>query len=258
MALVMVSEKAVAGEYFEGFDARGKPPPRDGIHWGFTDEITPVAGWKEIIPGDGYAHLTVTAHALARHSDPSKPWPFQTLSLGPVGSNHRLSIRAANTAIPGLACLLFTYREKGPSAKVNEIDIEIAADDSQSTGTGHRREGPDGWTDARFNTWADAGEQAGKGSGRYLPSSTFLSPILDITGRKVSHRDGRFHTYTIEWRPESVRFFIDGVLQRMIEDIVPAPPSQVIMGMRRMPWAGIPEWTGTETMLIDWIDIEEL
>jgi len=41
-------------------------------------------------------------------------------------------------------------------------------------------------------------------------------------------------------------------------DVVPDTPSTIIVGMRRMPWASTPEWTGTQTMLIDWIDIEPL
>jgi beta-glucanase (GH16 family) len=83
-------------------------------------------------------------------------------------------------------------------------------------------------------------------------------PIHDAQGKKVSHRDDQFHIYTIEWRPDSIRFYIDGVQQAVIDDVVPDYPSRVIFGMRRMPWSGSPDWTGKQTMLIDWVDIEEL
>jgi beta-glucanase (GH16 family) len=75
---------------------------------------------------------------------------------------------------------------------------------------------------------------------------------------RLSHRDGKFHIYTIEWRSNSVTFYIDDVAQGVIRDVVPEAPSQVIIGMRRMPWAGTTKWIGMETMLIDWVDIEPL
>jgi hypothetical protein len=250
---------AVAGEYFEGFDAPGKPPEREGIRWGYSDELTPVAGWKSIIPGDGYAHLSVTSHSLLKKirqlPDGSDYLPFQTLDLGPVGSNHRISIRAKNAAIPGVACVLFTYRER---SKVDEIDIEITPDDTQGPERGHPTGTNGGWTDIRLNTWANARGNEGNSGDTLLPTRTIRTPIIDSHGKKVSHRDDRFHIYTIEWRPESVRFFIDGVQQQLIDDIVPDYPSRVIFGMRRMPWSGTPDWTGKQTLLIDWVDIETL
>jgi hypothetical protein len=48
------------------------------------------------------------------------------------------------------------------------------------------------------------------------------------------------------------------VQQQVIDDIVPEHPSRVIFGIRRMAWSGIPDWTGSQTLLIDWIDIEPL
>lgn len=253
--MAMASCPLVAGEYFEGFDTPGKPPARDGIRWGYTDELTPVEGWKSILPGDGYAHLSVSSKTLSKPPDRKNPSPFQTLSLGPVGINHRISIRAKNAAIPGVACLLFTYREK---SGVDEIDIEIAAIDTQTPGSPHGTGSDGGWTDARFNTWATAREVPPSGSGKLRPSRTLRTPIRDALGRRISHRDGLFHTYTIEWRRESVRFFIDGVLQGLIREVVPDHSATIIFGMRRMTWSGIPDWQGTRTMLVDWIDIESL
>ena len=255
LLIAIATTSLIAGEYFEGFELPGKPPARDGIRWGYTDELNPVEGWKSIIPGDGYAHLSVTSRALKKPSGKNNPWPFQTLSLGPVGSNYRISIRAKNAAIPGGACVFFTYREK---SKLDEIDIEIVGQDTQSSDGGHPTGTNGGWSDVRFNTWADATDRSGDSSGRLSPSSSIRTPILDSKGRKVSHRDGCFHTYTIEWRTDSVRFLIDGVLQKVIDDVVPDSPSQVIIGMRRMPWAGTPDCTGSRTMLIDWVDIEPL
>jgi hypothetical protein len=250
--LSMLPFSLKAGEYFEGFDHPGKPPTRDGIHWGYADELTPVQGWKEIIPGDGYAHLSVAAASLQKAASKHNPFPFQTLSLGPIEISHRISMRAKNTAITGVACLLFTYREK---SGVDEIDIEIVAQDTKSGEIDHPTGTNGGWTDIRLNTWADAHE--GK-RGTLSPTKSIRTPIRDADGKCISHQDGKFHTYTIEWRPETVTFFIDGVRQGIISHVVPDTPSTLILGMRRMQWAGTPEWTGMETMLIDWVDIEPL
>jgi len=257
--LIMGCSRAIAGEYFEGFDSPGKPPECNGINWGYTDELTPVTGWRSIIPGDGYAHLSVTSHSLnksfKRLPDGSEYLPFQTLDLGPVSSNHRISIRAKNTAIPGVACVLFTYREK---TKVDEIDIEITADDTQRNETGHPTGTNAGWTDIRLNTWANAKGDDDNSGDSLMPKHSIRMPIHDAQGNKVSHRDHQFHTYTIEWRPESVCFFIDGILQAVIDDVVPDNSSRIIFGMRRMPWSGRPDWSGKQTILIDWVDIETL
>lgn len=242
----------MAGENFEGFDIPGKPSVRDGIRWGYTDELTPVTGWKNIIPGDGYAHLDVQAASLRKHLSPKIPFPFQTLSLGPVQPGNRISMRAKNTVIPGAACCLFTYRER---SGIDEIDIEIVAADTQSGESGHSTGTNGGWTDIRLNSWADAHEGE---HGTLRPSRSIRQPIQDAEGKRISHRDGSFHTYTIEWRHRTVTFFIDGVRQGAIEHIVPQTPATLILGIRRMPWAGIPDWNGTNTMLIDWVDIELL
>jgi hypothetical protein len=259
LSLFIMSSSATAEEYFEGFDQPGKPPTKNGIRWGYTDELTPVAGWKSIIPGDGYAHLSVSSRSLQkkikRLPDGSDFLPFQTLDFGPISSNHLISIRAKNTAIPGVACILFTYREK---SKVDEIDIEITADDTQGASTGHPTTINGGWTDIRLNTWANAKGDEGNSGDSLHPKQSIRMPIHDADGKKVSHRDDLFHTYTIDWRSDSVRFYIDGVQQAVIDDVVPDYPSKVIIGMRRMPWSGTLDWTGKQTMLVDWVDVESL
>lgn len=240
---------ARAEEYFEGFDKAGKPPDIKTLTWDYRAELSPVSGWNDLVPGDGYAHLSAERAFLKDRPPGFTAWPFQALSVGPVHSNQRISIRAKNTAIPGVACLLFTYREKN---KVDEIDIEIVADDTESPLRGHRTGTRGGWTDIRLNTWANA-----KGETLH-PSRTIRMPIIGADGRHVSHRDDDFHVYTIEWKPEAVHFYIDGVLQKTIDDIVPDAPSRAIFGMRQMPWAGEAGWSGKQTMLVDWVCIEPL
>ena len=249
MILAAAVPPATGAEYFEGFDQSGRPAGRDGIAWNYTAELSPVKSWNDLVPGDGFAYLTVERSALKKRRKSGYFWPFQTLSFGPFGSNHRISMRARNTAIPGVAAMLFTYREKD---HVDEIDIEIVADDTEAPDTGHPT-GPDGgWTDVRLNTWAEA-DRVSLRPGRHLQK-----PIRDAEGQKVSHRDDRFHIYTIEWRPDEVRFFIDGVLQETIDDLVPDAPSTVIFGLRQMPWAGEADWEDHQTMLVDWISVEPL
>lgn len=238
----------LAQEYFEGFDARGKPPERAGIIWSYEAQLAP-ANWKTLIPGDGYAHLRVERSAWREPSPDRTSWPFQTLSLGPVTRDHRISIRAKNTAIPGVACLLFTY---GKKETIDEIDIEIVADDTEGPLTGHRKDSARGWTDVRLNVWNNAPANAP------LPTQSLRTPIRDASGQKVSHQDGKFHLYTIEWRAALVRFYIDGVKQAEFQGPTPDSPATIIFGMRQMSWAGVPDWKARRTMLVDWIDIEPL
>jgi hypothetical protein len=236
-------------EYIENFDQAGRPADQAGITWNYTAELSPVKDWSDLIPGDGFAYLSVEHSSLNHRHRRGKSWPFQTLAFGPVGPGHRISMRARNTAIPGVAALLFTYHEE---KHVDEIDIEIVADDTRTPETGHLT-GPEvGWTDARFNTWAQA-DKTTLQPGRHLQQ-----PIRNESGQKVSHRDNHFHVYTIEWRPDEVRFIIDGVLQATIHDLVPQTASTVIFGLRQMPWAGTPDWTDSQTMLVDWVSVEPL
>ena len=249
LILLMTTGSQMTAEYFEGFDTPGKPPERDGIRWNYIDELTPVEGWREIIPGDGSAHLNVDRKRLDATRNKWTPWPFQTISLGPISTNHRISIRAMETSIQGVTCFLFLYSEKGT---INEIDLEIVARDTESGSRNHKTASGENVTHIRMNTWA-------KASGpRLLPRRTIRSYVIDSKGLSLSLQDGKFHTYTLEWKPESVRFYIDNALQGVIEEIVPDKPMSVIFGMRKTPWSGKADWTGARTMLVDWVDIEEL
>ena len=104
----------------------------------------------------------------------------------------------------------------------------------------------------RLNTYAEADTTT------LVPARKIQTPIVDADGRRVSHQDGKFHTYTIEWRTDSVRFVIDGVEQAVIDKVVPQESADLILGLRQMPWAGHPDWEGYRTMLVDWIAIEPL
>jgi hypothetical protein len=245
---LLVSPISAQG-YFEGFDVAGKPADRHGLIWDYRAQLSPVNDWKEIIPGDGYAYLTAEREFLKRHRRPWRFWPFQTLSVGPVGAGHRISMRAKNTAIPGLAAMIFTYREQDT---VDEIDLEITATDTESPTPRHKT-GPDGgWTDLRLATWIEADRQ------RPEPTTLVKQPARDSEGEKMSLQDDQFHVYTIEWDEKEVRFFIDDVLQHTIEDAVPDRPARVIFGLRQMPWAGEADWEDPQTMTVDWVSIEPL
>jgi beta-glucanase (GH16 family) len=158
-------------------------------------------------------------------------------------------MRAKNTVIPGVGSFIFTYNSK--NGVFDEIDIEIVGDDANTKPNPHPT-GQDGWTDARFNAWANAKESTCK------PEVSFKQPIRDAKGAKVSHQDGKFHTYAIEWRKNRIDFFIDGVHQQTITRLVPTHPATLHVGMRHMGWTGKLDWKGTRTMLVDWIRITPL
>lgn len=239
----------LAQEYFEGFDTAGKPEDRRGFVWDYRAELSPVTGWSELIPGDGYAYLTAERDFLRGRQRRGRFWPFQNLSFGPVGAGHRISMRAKNTAVPGLAAMIFTYREQDT---IDEIDLEITATDTESRTPRHGTRPEGGWTDLRLATWIDADQR------RPEPETLVKQPARDAEGNKMSLQDDRFRVYTIEWDDSEVRFLIDGVLQRTIEDAVPDRPARVIFGLRQMPWAGDADWSEPQTMTVDWVSLEPL
>jgi hypothetical protein len=249
VAALILSPPVLAQEYFEGFDKAGRPDTRQGVVWDYVAELSPVADWSELIPGDGYAYLTAEREFLKRHRRPWRFWPFQNLSFGPFGAGHRISMRAKNTAIPGLAAMIFTYREQDA---IDEIDLEITATDTESSRP-HHATGPDGgWTDLRFATWIAADINKPE------PETLIKQPARDGKGKPVSLQDDNFHIYTIEWDFREIRFYLDGIHQKTIEDAVPDRPARIIFGLRQMPWAGRADWKTPQTMTVDWVSVEPL
>lgn len=247
--LLLGTTAARALDYREDFANPGKPAAPPGHAWSYLAKLSPAKSWYKIVPGDGFAYLSVERSLLKTRLHPGAFWPFQTITFGPVGPGHRFAMRARDTAIPGVASMIFIHREK---ETLDEIDIEIVADDTHGPGTGHPNGPEGGWTDVRLNTYAAAD------LGRFLPSRKIQKAITDADGRRVSHQDGKFHTYAFEWRTNSVRFLIDGVEQAVVEDVVPQGEADLIVGLRQMPWASRPNWEDYRTMLIDWIAIEPL
>ncbi len=266
-ALCCGAAPAAALDYREDFNAPGRPGGRADVSWHRKTQLSSVRDWRRLIPGDGFAHLSVERDKLRKDPLKANFWPFkklwlkpewpfisihpylpfQTVSFGPVGPGHRISMRARNTAIAGVACFLFTYRER---RTFDEIDIEIVPDDTDALRTGHAAGPHGGWTDVRLNTWATANRRT------LLPMRVHKTPVRDAAGARLSHADGRFHVYTIDWRRESVCFYIDGVLQHAITDLVPQRRAMLIIGMRQAPWSGGPPWEGTQTMLVDWVSVK--
>ena len=249
--VVMLASASHAVDIFEDFDEPGDPSERHPVDWAYTDQMLPVDGWDEIVPGDGYAHLTIDAIRENDREVEKQRWPFQMLSFKSVGPGHRLEMRAKNSVIPGVASFIFTYTEDGGG--IDEIDIEVVGNDTHVAPKDHPTGVDDGgWTDARFNTWALADFKT------LEPAISYKQPIVDADGANISHDDGEFHTYTIDWASDRVDFLIDGVHQKTITEVVPETPAAVLVGMRQMSWTGALDWEGTRTMLIDWIRITPL
>ncbi|WP_397444574.1 T9SS type A sorting domain-containing protein [Polaribacter sp. R77954] len=236
--------------YIENFDTKGYPNdiPKNS-YWKFFNDIHPnQTGWDSFIPGDGFAYITVDADIS---NDTDLTYPYQTMVFGGVGENHRLEVRMKGAAVDGgLAAFIFTYGQVG--ATFNEVDIEVVAQDLQSGIPAHDIYPPNGWTDARFNTWRDANEIT------ELPFTGSSKPVVDINNNRKSLIDDKFHTYTIDWTANQVDFFIDNVLQESFNTNIAKGWSEVIIGYRNLPWAGDFRWSGTHTMVIDYFKIEEL
>lgn len=252
LLLAVLFSSIVIGQtnYIENFDSKGYPQnlPTE-TYWMFYNDIYPTqTNWDAFIPGDGNAYITVDADIW---NDTDFTYPYQALVFGGVGENHRLEVRMKGAAVDGgLVAFLFTYTQTG--AIFNEVDIEIVAQDLQSGIPSHEILPPNGWTDARFNTWRNANEIT------EVPFTGSQKPVVDANNNKVSLIDDDFHTYTIDWKSDEVDFYIDGVLQESFNTTVATGRSEVIIGYRNLPWAGDFKWTGNHTMVIDYFKIENL
>ena len=202
-------------------------------YWYFTNTANPAQdAWTNIVTGDGTAHLTVTP--TASEGD------YQTIGFGKVGPGHRLEMRAKGALIPGYTGFLFTY-----AGCSSEIDIELVPVDRHAA-VPHT---PSAWSDVRLITYVEEDDS----------DATFM-PILNAQGERVSQfEDDAYHIYTVDWLTNRVSFAIDGVHQRTVgPDFTPKLPAEVLVGLRRVKWAGACNWTGTRTMIIDWLYIHPL
>jgi hypothetical protein len=246
--IVMLAAPTQAMDYLEQFDGAGQPSGPGGTWWAKDNsESSLQPTWNDFCPGDGYAHIVVDA-VQAQNNDKK----YQTITFGDVGPGHRLEIRAKDLVIPGLTGFIFTWAYTwDPDANggagegyFDEIDIEVVGDDGAAN---HDKYPPDGWSDARFNSWDDANETD------FTPFSGVAQAIVDETAQKISHLDGRFHTYTIDWYPDRLQFFIDGVFQHEITSVVPQRSDAcAIIGFRDLSWAGSVDWSGQRTCLVDY------
>jgi len=229
--------------YFEDFDRLGQPLTIHGT-WRYFDDMLPIYGWNEIVPGDGFAYLTIDANT---DNDQDSSSPFQDIRFTEVGPGNRIEMRAKNLAVPGVGGFIFTYQEDATS--FDEIDIEVAYDDIKTGSTNGD------WSDARFNSWGNANPY-----GPYEPEESIKNPVVDENGNKVSVEDDQFHTFTIEWQHYDdingrIDFYIDGAYQTTITDVVGDDLSEIILGYRQMSWTGELDWSGTRTMVIDWFRV---
>jgi hypothetical protein len=218
-------------DQFWDFDSAGNPGGPG--YWYFMNTVYPAqSSWNDFVPGDGYAYITVD------HT--SSNGDFQGMGFGVVPQGHRLEVRMKGALVTGFTGFIFTYMYPGD----HEIDIELVPDD-KAVAPNHD---PYEWSDARFNTCIGTDWDSN------------FQPIVDADGTPVSHyEDDTFHTYTIDWFSDRVVFYIDGVYQHTIDSwIIPYFDSEVIIGFRDLSWAGTPDWTGTRTMTVDWLNVQPI
>lgn len=236
--------------YIENFNSKGIPTaiPNDS-YWKYFNDIHPSQdSWDKFIPGDGFAYIKVDADV---DNDTDYTYPYQTLVFGGSTENHRLEVRMKGAVVDGgLVGFIFTYAENIPGTIFNEVDIEVVANDRDVDD--HDRHSPNGWTDARFNTWRNASTTT------FLPISGSAKPVVNANNEKISLIDDAFHTFTIDWRDDQVDYFIDGVLQESFNTNVATGWGEVIVGFRQLPWARDFNWTGEHTLVIDYFKIEPL
>lgn len=236
--------------YIENFNDKGIPTNiPNGSYWKYFNDIHPYQNtWEKFIPGDGFAYIKVDADI---HNDTDTTYPYQTMVFGGATENHRIEVRMRGAVVDGgLVGFLFTYSENSLGTNFNEVDIEVVANDRDVDV--HETLPPNGWTDARFNSWRNASTTT------FLPITDSAKPVVDANGDKISLIDDEFHTYTIDWRTDQVDFYIDGVLQDSFNTNIAAGWGEVIIGFRNLPWAKDFNWTGEHYLVVDYFKVQYL
>ena len=244
--IFFTSNSVFALTLFEDFNKKGKPQTANSVKWSYKDQLLPVKGWSDIVPGDGFAYLTFDTNS---HNDRLKngkknKWPFQMLEIESVEPGHSLEMRAKNCAILGVASFIFTYVEFGK--KFDEIDIEIAAYDKNAHNSNNKL------TNIRLNSWANSSLR------NYKPEISHKQPIKDAKGNEISIDDNRFHTFRIDWYKDHIDFYIDDVYQQTIKKLVPKHKAKLLVGVRHMSWCGKFNWKGKRSFIVDWIKVKPL
>jgi FOG: PKD repeat len=229
--------------YLEDFNQPGLPTGSG--YWYTTLKINPQQITSQVFPGDGFAYLTIDQDV----SNDLGTNPFQIIGYGKVAPGQRIEVKMKGAVVEGLVGFLFTYNEL---ETFNEIDIELVADDEQTTPSPHPITGSSGWTDARFNTWENANTSTD------LPSSIAKKRVVDVLGNDKTLIDDAFHTYTIDWGVHRIDYYIDHVLQQSHKTNIATGSSEVIIGFRDLPWAGpfSSSDATSHTLVIDYLKLE--
>lgn len=116
---------------------------------------------------------------------------------------------------PGLVAGLFAYAPAGDGAFVQEIDIEILGRDTR-----------------QVELTLHMGSPAG------------LQTNTEIVRLPFDAADG-FHTYAFDWRPEAIRFYVDGRLRRTVKKAAFAPPDRPLsLYVDIWPTERLVKWAG--------------
>ncbi len=246
------ANKSSGIQVFEDFNQAGQPK-HQGIEWHYRAQLAEVNEWSDIIPGDGYAYLHI--NAADNLPEPDITWPFQMLIINHLSPGQRITIRAKNMVLEGVASFIFTYSEQGQL--LDEIDLEITGFDEVY---GKQRQDKNlqsssaiaaDVTDVRMNVWNRAKLTSD------VAQRAINQPIMNSKAQAISHRDGKFHEYQLDWYPEKIEYFIDGVRQGGFEGQIPSSPSELNIGLRHMAWTGtLPH--KPQVLVIDWIKIMPL
>lgn len=156
---------------------------------------------------------------------------------GAITSRRRLgygSYAVRMKIVPELGCCsaIWTFRyDQTPTGVLNhEIDIELP---------GRPGVAFEGFAFDRClcNTWVGEDEK------QCTISYTSLTQRLD---------DGAFHDYRIDWHPDRVEFFVDGVLVQTNRTHVPSLPSEFWIGAWfPRGWTGTPDFDTAEMVVED-------
>ena len=159
--------------------------------------------------GDLQLQLDTFADSTGRAFLGSEIISRQTFLPGSNGIAFEVRARL-DTAVPGIVLGIFGYNFNSVTNLHDEIDFELLGNDASSNAN-------------RVQTNIYANQPLGAGDPIFEPDNGLTS----------------FHTYRIEWRTTSVRWFIDGTLVR--EDTQNVPQGALALHMNI--WAPASDWT---------------
>ena len=203
-----IFERPMGTEFYETFENPDEELWSEAGIW--SNENMFNATWypEQVIFSGDKMTLEINHEDTANADPPYKAGELRTTNFYRYGL-FEVNMKAAKSE--GTVSSFFTYT--GPydwdDDPWDEIDIEFLGKDT---------------TQVQFNYWND-----GEGNNEYYHDLGFDA-------------SESFNTYAFEWRPDSIKWYVNGELVHTATGNIPQTPQKIMMNL--WPAIGVEEWTG--------------